>query len=230
MIEEKSKKIVIPAAVTVKKFGEILNLPLGSVISELMKNGILATINEQIDFETASIIAQDLGYEVSEETVEVSEAMTLEKLIEIQKKEQESGENLQSRPPIVTILGHVDHGKTTLLDTIRKASVAAGESGGITQHISAYQVKKKGNLITFVDTPGHEAFSAMRERGVSIADIAVLVVAADDGVRPQTKEVIEYLLTKKIPTIVAINKVDKPEANIQRVKQELAENNLLVED
>lgn len=230
MIEEKSKKIVLPAAVTVKKFGEILNLPLGSVISELMKNGILATINEQIDFETASIIAQDLGYEVSEETVEVSEAMTLEKLIEIQKKEQESGEILQPRPPIVTILGHVDHGKTTLLDTIRKASVAAGESGGITQHISAYQVKKKGKLITFVDTPGHEAFSAMRERGVSIADIAVLVVAADDGVRPQTKEVIEYLLTKKIPTIVAINKVDKPEANIQRVKQELAENNLLVED
>lgn len=230
MTEQASKKIVIPAAVTVKKFSEILDLPLGSVISELMKNGILATINEQIDFETASIIAQDLGYEVSEETVEVSEAMTLEKLIEIQKKEAESGESLQSRPPIVTILGHVDHGKTTLLDTIRKASVASGESGGITQHISAYQVKKKGKLITFVDTPGHEAFSAMRERGVSIADIAVLVVAADDGVRPQTKEVIEYLLTKKIPTIVAINKVDKPEANIQRVKQELAENNLLVED
>jgi len=191
MTEEKSKKITLPAAVTVKKFSELLDMPIGSVISELMKNGILATINEQIDFETASIIAQDLGYEVSEEAAVSGETMTLEKLIEIQKKERESGENLQSRPPIVTILGHVDHGKTTLLDTIRKASVAKEESGGITQHISAYQAKRKGNLITFVDTPGHEAFSAMRERGVSIADIAVLVVSADDGVRPQTKEVIE---------------------------------------
>jgi len=130
----------------------------------------------------------------------------------------------------VTILGHVDHGKTTLLDTIRKANVAAKESGGITQHISAYQVKRKGKLITFVDTPGHEAFSAMRERGVSIADIAVLVVAADDGVRPQTKEVIEYLLAKKIPTIVAINKIDKPGANVQRVRQELSEHGILVEE
>ncbi|MDP1834184.1 MAG: translation initiation factor IF-2 [Candidatus Moranbacteria bacterium] len=230
MAEATSKKISIPASVTVKKFSEILNLPLGTVITELMKNGILATINEQIDYETASIIAQDLGFEVQEEIIETGETMTLEKLIEQLKKEGESGETLQARPPIVTILGHVDHGKTTLLDTIRKSSVAAKESGGITQHISAYQAKKKGKLITFVDTPGHEAFSAMRERGVSIADIAVLVVAADDGVRPQTKEVIEYLLTKKIPTIVAINKVDKPEANIQRVKQELAEKGILVED
>jgi translation initiation factor IF-2 len=154
----------------------------------------------------------------------------LEKLNDILKKEKESGEHLKSRPPVVTILGHVDHGKTTLLDTIRKANVAAGESGGITQHINAYQVKKKGQLITFVDTPGHEAFSAMRERGVSLADIAVLVVAADDGVRPQTREVIEYLLAKKIPTIVAINKIDKPEINIQRVKQELADNGIILEE
>ena len=195
-----------------------------------MKNGILATINEQIDFETASIIAQDLGYEAEEDAAETEDRMTLEKLLEILKKEKESGENLQPRPPVVTILGHVDHGKTTLLDTIRKTNVVAKESGGITQHISAYQVKKKGQLITFVDTPGHEAFSAMRERGVSIADIAVLVVAADDGVRPQTKEVIEYLLAKKIPTIVAINKIDKPEANIQKVKKELADNGILLED
>jgi len=229
-MEPANKKVNLPATVTVKKFSEILNLPIGTVITELMKNGILATINEQIDFETASIIAQDLGYEVQAEEVETSEAMTLEKLIDLLKKEKDSDALLQPRPPIVTILGHVDHGKTTLLDTIRKASVAAKESGGITQHISAYQTKKKGQLITFVDTPGHEAFSAMRERGVSIADIAVLVVAADDGVRPQTKEVIEYLLAKKIPTIVAINKIDKPGANIQRVKQELAENNILVED
>lgn len=230
MVEAKAKQVSIPSSVTVKKFGEILDLPIGTVITELMKNGILATINEQIDFETASIIAQDLGFDVQEEVIETGETMTLEKLIEQLKKEGESGEILQARPPVVTILGHVDHGKTTLLDTIRKSSVAAKESGGITQHISAYQAKKKGKLITFVDTPGHEAFSAMRERGVSIADIAVLVVAADDGVRPQTKEVIEYLLAKKIPTIVAINKVDKPEANIQRVKQELAEKGVLVED
>lgn len=223
------KKIKVPATITVKKFSELLNLPIGSVIAELMKNGILATINEQIDFDTASIIAGDLGFEAEEETI-VEKSMTLEKLLEILKKEKESGEILQSRPPVVTILGHVDHGKTTLLDTIRKANVAAGESGGITQHISAYQVKKKGQLITFVDTPGHEAFSAMRERGVSIADIAVLVVAADDGVRPQTKEVVEYLLSKKIPTIVAINKIDKPETNIQRVKKELGELGILLED
>lgn len=227
---EASKKIKLPKTVTVKRFGEILGLPVSKIITELMKNGILATINEQIDFETASIIAQDLGFSVEEEAVDANGAMTLEKLIEIVKNEKIAGENLQVRPPIVTILGHVDHGKTTLLDTIRKANVAAKESGGITQHISAYQVKKKGKFITFVDTPGHEAFSAMRERGVSIADIAVLVVAADDGVRPQTKEVIEYLLTKKIPTIVAINKIDKPEANIQRVKKELADNGILLED
>ena len=223
-------KIKLPNTITVKKFGEILSLPIGKVIEELMKNGILATINEKIDFETASIIASDLGFEVEEEALVSGEQMTLEKLLDICRKEKEAGENLENRPPVVTILGHVDHGKTTLLDTIRKANVAAFESGGITQHISAYQVRKKGQLITFVDTPGHEAFSAMRERGVSIADIAILVVAADDGVRPQTKEVIEYLLAKKVPTIVAINKVDKPEANIMRVKQELSENGIQIEE
>jgi len=230
MAEFVEKKIKLPQTITVKKFSELLALPISKVITELMKNGILASINETIDFETAAIIAQDLGFLAEEETIETSASLTLEKLLEICKKEQENGENLKSRPPVVTILGHVDHGKTTLLDTIRKASVAAKESGGITQHISAYQVRKKGKLITFIDTPGHEAFSAMRERGVSLADIAVLVVAADDGVRPQTKEVIEYLLAKKITTIVAINKIDKPEANIQRAKQELAENNILLED
>lgn len=230
MPDDKNKKISLPQIITVKKFSDLLSLPVGIIITELMKNGILASINESIDFETASIIAQDLGYGVEEETAQSKEAMTLENLVEILKKERESGENLKSRPPVVTILGHVDHGKTTLLDTIRKSNVAAKESGGITQHITAYQVKKKGQLITFIDTPGHEAFSAMRERGVSLADIAVLVVAADDGVRPQTKEVIEYLLAKKIPTVVAINKIDKPEANIQRVKQDLADNGILLEE
>jgi len=230
MTETEKKIIKIPTSITVKKFSELLNLPVSQIITELLKNKILATINEEIDFDTATIIAQDLGFE-TEVDLEVSdsETITVEKLVEICKKEKESGKNLRPRPPIVTILGHVDHGKTTLLDTIRKASVAAKEAGGITQHISAYQVKKKGKVITFVDTPGHEAFSGMRERGVSIADIAVLVVAADDGVRPQTKEVIEYLKEKKIPTVVAINKIDKPDANPQRVKQELADNGILIE-
>ncbi|PIR73791.1 MAG: translation initiation factor IF-2 [Candidatus Moranbacteria bacterium CG10_big_fil_rev_8_21_14_0_10_35_21] len=229
-METELKKIKIPSTVTVKKFSALLALPIGSVITELMKNGILATINEKVDFETASIIASDLGFEAEEDLSQEDVNMTLEKMLAIIQKENETEENLKPRPPIVTILGHVDHGKTTLLDTIRKTSVVTQESGGITQHISAYQVKKKGQIITFVDTPGHEAFSAMRERGVGIADIAILVVAADDGVRPQTKEVIDYLLAKKIPTIVAINKIDKPGANIQKVKKELGENGILLED
>ncbi|EKE18880.1 MAG: hypothetical protein ACD_9C00206G0002 [uncultured bacterium] len=230
MTDQEKKIVKVPTSITVKKFSELLGLPVSQVITELLKNNILATINEEIDFDTATIIAQDLGFETEADLVVLdSETITVEKLIEICKKEKESGKNLRSRPPVVTILGHVDHGKTTLLDTIRKASVAAKEAGGITQHISAYQVKKKGNLITFIDTPGHEAFSGMRERGVSIADIAVLVVAADDGVRPQTKEVIEYLKDKKIPTVVAINKIDKPDANPQRVKQELADNGIIIE-
>ncbi|MDO8529592.1 MAG: translation initiation factor IF-2 [bacterium] len=229
---EKSQKIVkIPKSVTVKKLSDILEISVSKLISELMNNKILATINEEIDFETASIIAQDLGFETKEEAaVSDGELITLEKLVEICKKEAESEKILESRPPVVTILGHVDHGKTTLLDTIRKTNIAAKEAGGITQHISAYQVKKKGKWVTFVDTPGHEAFSAMRERGASIADIAVLVVAADDGVMPQTKEVISYLKEKKMPVIVAINKIDKPQANVAKVKQALADNGIVIEE
>jgi translation initiation factor IF-2 len=225
------KKVKIPSSVSVKKFAEILNLPVPRVITELMKNKIFATINEEIEFDTASIIAQDLGFETEEDLEAAGEAtLTLERLLEICAQEKTSGKKLDGRPPVVTILGHVDHGKTTLLDTIRKANVAGGEAGGITQHISAYQVKKHGKTITFIDTPGHEAFSGMRQRGVSIADIAILVVAADDGVRPQTKEVITYLKERKLPVIVAINKIDKPEANLQRVKQELAEHDILIEE
>jgi translation initiation factor IF-2 len=233
MEETGKKQVKIPSRLTVKKFAELLGLGISDVIKELMKNKILATINDEIDFETAAIIAEDLGFS-AEEDIEAggAGAMTLEKLDEILKKEKASaGEaGLRHRPPVVTILGHVDHGKTTLLDTIRKTSVVEKEAGGITQHISAYQVKKKGELVTFVDTPGHEAFSAMRERGVSLADIAILVVAADDGVRPQTEEVIKYLKEKKIPMVVAINKIDKPNANVQRVKQELADREILIEE
>ncbi|HFC36263.1 MAG TPA: translation initiation factor IF-2, partial [Candidatus Moranbacteria bacterium] len=229
--KEEKKNVKIPNPVMVKKFAEILGLPVSDVITELMKNGIMATINEEIDFETATIIAEDLGFSAEEDLeVHEGEVLTLERLLDICRKEQDSDEKLPERAPVVTILGHVDHGKTTLLDAIRQGNVASHEAGGITQHISAYQVKKRGKTITFIDTPGHEAFSAMRERGVSIADIAILVVAADDGVRPQTKEVISYLKDKKIPTIVAINKIDKPEANLPKVKQELAEHDIVIEE
>lgn len=230
-MEPTSAPITLPSSVTVKKLSEHLNTPVNALITELMKNGILATINEEIDFETASVIASDLGFETTLSDEETSEGViTLEAMNKILSEEKHSGKNLSLRAPVVTILGHVDHGKTTLLDTIRKASVASGEAGGITQHISAYQVKKQKQLITFVDTPGHEAFAAMRKRGLSIADIAILVVAADDGVRPQTKEVITYLKERKLPVIVAINKIDKPEAKPERVKQELAEHGILFED
>lgn len=222
--------VALGERVSVKKLAELLHLPVPSVITELMKNGIMATINEEVDFETASIIALSLGFQAIPDEKEKVGSLTLADLTTLLAEERESTERLlEERPPIVTILGHVDHGKTTLLDTIRKANVAAGEAGGITQRISAYQVKKHGKLITFIDTPGHEAFSGMRERGVSIADIAILVVAADDGVRPQTKEVIEFIKEKKLPVIVAINKIDKPEARPDRVKQELAEQGILFE-
>jgi translation initiation factor IF-2 len=230
-METPVQNVTLPSSVTVKKLSEYLNVPVNVLITELMKNGILATINEEIDFETASVIASDLGFETTLAEEESGEGtITLEALNKILSEEKTSGKNLSPRAPVVTILGHVDHGKTTLLDTIRKASVASGEAGGITQHISAYQVKKQKQLITFVDTPGHEAFAAMRKRGLSIADIAILVVAADDGVRPQTKEVITYLKERKLPVIVAINKIDKPEAKPERVKQELAEYGILFED
>jgi translation initiation factor IF-2 len=232
MATQSSVKIVkIPSSVSVKRFAELLGLPVTQVITELMKNKIFATINEEIEFDTASIIAQDLGFETEEDLQSTSEGtLTLERLVEICHQEKSSGKKLDARAPIVTILGHVDHGKTTLLDTIRKASVASTEAGGITQRISAYQIKKHNKLITFIDTPGHEAFSGMRKRGVSLADIAILVVAADDGVRPQTKEVIEYLKEHKLPVIVAINKIDKPEANSQKVKQELGEQGIVLEE
>ncbi|NTW13409.1 MAG: translation initiation factor IF-2 [Candidatus Moranbacteria bacterium] len=233
MNEPEQKKVVaIPATITVKAFSDALGLPVTQVMTELMKNGIFATINEEIDFDTASIITSDLGMEAvpSVESGDGEKPLTLEDMLDICAKEKESDKRLDPRAPIVTILGHVDHGKTTLLDTIRKASVATGEAGGITQHLGTYQVKKRGKLITFIDTPGHEAFSAMRKRGVSIADIAILVVAADDGVQKQTKEVITYLKERGLPIIVAINKVDKPDANIMRIKQELAENDILIEE
>ena len=224
------KTIKVPSIVSVIDLAEIMKLPVTKVIASLMKNGVIANINKTIDVETAMIIGDELNFEVIEKE-ETEEKIHIAHEIEI---EEDQSKRIP-RPPIVTIMGHVDHGKTTLLDTIRKTTVAASESGGITQHIGAYQVSvpgenKKQRLITFLDTPGHEAFSAMRAHGASITDIIVLVVAVNDGVKPQTVEAINHAKMANVPIIVAINKIDTPDANPEKVKQELSERDLLAED
>ena len=228
----RNKKIELPKVVTVRDFAATLGLPVNIVIGELMKNGILASLNERIDYDTASIVAEDLGFEVGvkkedDKADEVS-GMSADKLKEVMSGEGE--ENLKPRPPVVVVMGHVDHGKTQLLDTIRKTNVVKGEAGGITQHIGAYQVEKKDRRMTFIDTPGHEAFTVMRSRGARVADVAVLVVAADEGVQPQTLEVIKIIEAAKLPFVVAMNKIDKPDIDIQFVKKQLADHNLIAED
>lgn len=223
---EEKKKIFIPEYITVKDFSQKSGVPVTKVLSELMKNGVLKSMNEKIDFDSAVIIGADLGVEVELEKKSIVEtASDGHEII----SETDMG-HLISRPPVVVVMGHVDHGKTKLLDTIRKTNIVDQESGGITQHIGAYQIVKKGKTITFIDTPGHEAFSTMRSRGAHIADIAILVIAADDGIKPQTKESMKIIHAANIPMVVAINKIDKPEANIEKVKQELAQENLLPED
>ncbi len=221
-------KVKLPQVITVRDFAARLALPATSVIKELMKNGILASLNERIDYETAAIVAEDMGFEVEKVEEEIEGDFVGDKVKELLGKEEKA--NLKPRPPVVVVMGHVDHGKTKLLDAIRKTHVMESEAGGITQHIGAYQATYKGHLITFIDTPGHEAFTAMRSRGAKIADIAILVVAADDGVQPQTKEAIKIIEAAKIPYLVAINKIDKPEANVDKIKQELAALNLIPED
>ncbi|MFH1171464.1 MAG: translation initiation factor IF-2 [bacterium] len=224
------KSIEIPNAIVIKDLAKLFDLPVTRVIGELMKNGVMSSMNERIDYETAAIIAEELGFSaVLKESDEGDRQHTISETLQTLLNKDDAAQ-LIVRPPVVVVMGHVDHGKTKLLDAIRQTNVVAGESGGITQHIGAYQVKKKEHLITFIDTPGHEAFTAMRSRGAHVADIAILVVAADDGIMPQTKEAIRIIRQAKLPLIVAINKIDKPGADPEKVKRQLAEENLLAED
>ncbi len=219
--------VKIPAFIKVGELATLLNKPVTEVIKLLVQNGIMATINEEIDHDTATIIAQEFGVEVSEKEADspILGANTVTDILSHEESNQ-----LSTRPPIVAVMGHVDHGKTTLLDAIRKTSVVSGESGGITQHIGAYQITHSGKKITFLDTPGHEAFAEMRARGANVTDLIILVVAADDGVRPQTVEVINRAKFTNTPILVAINKIDKETANPMRVKQELANLGVVTEE
>ena len=221
------KRIIrISDAITVGELAKRMGVKATDLIKELMRQGTMVTINHPLDFETAGLVASEFNYEV--ENVAFDEETILEHAS--LKGDEEKPEDLLPRPPVVTIMGHVDHGKTSLLDAIRAANVTAGEAGGITQHIGAYDVELDGKKITFLDTPGHEAFTAMRARGAKATDIVILVVAADDGVMPQTKEAINHSRAAGVPIIVAINKIDKPDANPERVKQELTEFSLVPED
>jgi translation initiation factor IF-2 len=229
-VKSVNKEVILPRVLTVKELAAKLGLDITTVMKKMIQNGVMATINEEIDFDTAAIVATDLGFNVSE-TAEATSRLSLGFVTDTIKKEmQESPDSFVSRPPIVAVMGHVDHGKTTLLDTIRKTKVVDQEAGHITQHVGAYQVTRNNKLVTFLDTPGHEAFAAMRARGANVTDIIVLVVSADDGVKPQTIEVINRAKLTETPLIVAINKVDKPDANVERVKKELGDYGVLIEE
>jgi translation initiation factor IF-2 len=226
-----NKSIELPPSITVRELAESIQASPIEVIKTLMANGVMANINQQIDFDTAAIVAAEMGYDATLETLEaVGEDEVGEIPLWRRVIADENPDDLVSRPPIVTILGHVDHGKTTLLDAIRHTNVVGDEAGGITQHIGAYQVEHNNRSITFLDTPGHAAFTAMRARGAQGADIVVLVVAADDGVMPQTREAIAHTKAAQIPLIVALNKIDKPNADPDRVNQQLAEVGLVPDE
>jgi translation initiation factor IF-2 len=220
-----ARSIEIEENITVGTLAEKLSIPVTKLIGQLMKNGIIATVNERVDFDTATIMVEDMGLE----DVTLTKALEKDDFVESIVKKKTANIIGPNRPPVVAVMGHVDHGKTSLLDAIRKSSVAKGEAGGITQHISAYQIEHNKRLITFLDTPGHEAFAAIRAHGAELTDIVIIVVAADDGVKPQTVEAIRFATQAGSKMIIAINKIDKDGADVNRVKQQLAEKNILVE-
>lgn len=222
-----ARTIEIEDTITVGALADKLTLPVTRLIAELMKNGIMATVNERIDFDTAQIIIEELGLDIK---LTRQQLAAPEGLIARASRKQADVEGAVSRPPVVAVMGHVDHGKTSLLDALRGSNVVKGEAGGITQHISAYQIDHNGRSITFLDTPGHEAFAAIREHGAQLTDLVVLVVAADDGIKPQTLEAIRFARKAGVKIIVAINKIDKEGADPNRIKQQLAEQELLVEE
>ena len=215
------RRVEIPSLLTVQQLADIIGVGGVEVVKQLMQNGVIAGLNQTVDFDTAAIIATDFGYEAIETS---TPEPTVPELTMIE------GQELQTRPPVVTVMGHIDQGNTKLLDAIRETNVVASEAGGITQHIGAHQADVGGKRITFLDTPGHEAFTAMRARGARVTDIAVLVVAADDGVMPQTREAIAHAKAAGVPIVVALNKIDKPDVNLDRVKQQLGEEGLIIEE
>lgn len=225
-IPKSDKPIVIGASITVKELSEKIGKPAAAIIKSLMKLGVMATINDEIDFDTAALVASEDNIILERKEEKSNEEL----LLDLERNDAFDPAKLIPRPPVVTVMGHVDHGKTSLLDAIRSTRVTEQEAGGITQHIGAYQVEIKGKKITFLDTPGHEAFTAMRARGAKVTDVAVLVVAADDGVMPQTVEAINHAKAAGVPIVVAINKIDKPGANPERIKQQLTEYDLIAED